>query len=180
MEQKDYKLEIVKTLKNEMAHARGIAVKLGTNHMMIVRKTRELMEENVIDVKMEGRNKSYFLKDSVEARMYLQMSENYRLINLLKKYPGLRVLVNMLQKDKRIKMAVIFGSYAKGIPKKNSDIDVFIETSDIELKKKYSRMDSKYGIKIGKLSKGDLLSEEIFKNHVIIKGVEKFYERAFA
>lgn len=176
MEQKDYKLEIVKVLNRQGGHARDIAVKLGTNHMMIIRKTRELLGNNVIDVREAGRNKVYSMKNSIEARAYLQMTESYKLINLLKKYPGLRNIVDILQKDKRIKMALIFGSYAKGISKKGSDIDIFIETNDSEIKKKYSKMDSKFGIKIGKLAKGDLLSEEIFKNHIIIKGVEKYYE----
>ena len=41
MEQKDYKLEIVKMLRNEIVHGRGIATKLGTNHMMILRKANK-------------------------------------------------------------------------------------------------------------------------------------------
>ena len=177
MEQKDYKLEIVRVLNKEKGHVRGIAIKLGTNHMMVVRKTKELLDSNVVDIKEEGRNKIYFIKNSVEARAYLQMSEQYKLINLLKKYPALRVIVNKIQKDRRIKLALIFGSYAKGISKRNSDIDIFIETENLDLKKEYSRMDSKFSIKIGKLIGKEPLVEEIRKNHVLIKGVERYYEK---
>ena len=179
MEQKDYKLEIVKVLNREKGHVRGIAVKLGTNHMMIVRKTKELLDNNVVDIREEGRNKIYFIKNSVEARAYLQMTEQYKLINLIKKYPALRGIINRLQKDNRIKLALIFGSYAKGIPKRVSDIDIFIETENINLKKEYSRLDSRFSIKIGKLVGKQPLVEEIRKNHVLIKGVEKYYEKTF-
>lgn len=179
MEQKNYKLEIVRVLNRKGVHARGVAVRLGTNHMMIVRKMGELLENNVVDVREEGRNKVYFIKDSVEARAYLRMMEQYKLISLLSKYPALRGIVDRVQKDKRIKLALIFGSYSKGTARKTSDVDIFIETQDIDLKKEYSRLDSKFSIKIGRLTNGDLLIEEIKKNHVLIKGVESYYERAF-
>jgi predicted nucleotidyltransferase len=179
MEQKNYKLEIVRVLNRKGVHARGIAVGLGTNHMMVVRKMGELLSSNVVDVREEGRNKVYFIKDSVEARAYLRMMEQYKLINLLDKYPALRGIVDRIQKDKRVKLALIFGSYAKKTANKNSDLDIFIESQDIGLKKEYSRLDSKLSIKIGKLVKGDSLSEEIKKNHVLIKGVEKYYAKSF-
>ena len=177
MEQKNYKFEIVRVLNRKGEHVRGVAVRLGTNHMMIVRKMSELLNNNVVDVREEGRNKVYFVKDSVEARAYLQMMEQYKLVSLLSKYPTLRGIVDRIQKDKRIKLALIFGSYAKNIAKKTSDVDIFIETQDINLKKEYSRLDSKFGVKIGQLKKGDLLVEEIKKNHVLIKGVESYYEK---
>ena len=37
--------------------------------------------------------------------------------------------------------------------------------------------DSKLSIKIGKYDKKSLLIKEIEKNHIIIKGVEEFYEK---
>jgi len=177
MEQKDYKLEIVNELLNNENHIRGIAKKLNTNHMTIVRKTKELAKENVVDYKEEGKNKTYFLKKTVEAKNYVFSAENYKLNKLLKKYPALRGIVEKIQKNKKIKIAILFGSYAKGIAKPDSDIDIYIETGDKKIRGEVSLIDSRLSIKIGKYNKSNLLIKEIEKNHVIIKGVEQYYDK---
>ena len=127
MEQNDYKLEIVGELLKNENHIRGIARKLNTNHMNIVRKIKELTTENVIDYKEEGKNKTYFLKRTAEAKNYVFSAEIYKLNKLLKKYPGLRGVVEKIQKDRRIKLAILFGSYAKEIAKSDSDVDIYIK-----------------------------------------------------
>ncbi|MEK6952532.1 MAG: nucleotidyltransferase domain-containing protein [Nanoarchaeota archaeon] len=177
MEHKDYKLEIVDELMRGSNHVRSIAKKLKINHMAIVRKIKELEKENVVDYKEEGKNKKYFLKNTIEARNCMIITENYKLTQLLKKYPVLRGIVEKIQKDNRFKLAIFFGSYAKGIAKLESDIDIYIETNDLEIKKELSRFDTKLSIKIGKYEKSNLLIMEIEKNHVIIKGAEIYYEK---
>lgn len=176
MEQKDYNLEIVRKLLRSEGHIRSIAVQLGINHMMIVRKMNELLKKNVVDFKQEGKNKVYFLKDSVEARMHVLMAEEYALVRVLKKYPALRKVVENVHRNGKIKLALLFGSYAKGLAKKESDIDLFVETKDQTLKKELQMLNSKLSVKIGKFDKGNLLVDEIKKNHVIIKGFEKYHE----
>ena len=177
MEQKDYKLEILNELINNENHIRGIAKKLNTNHMTIARKIKELFKENVVDYKENGKNKTYFLKKSTEARNYVFSTENYKLNKLLKKYPGLRGIVEKIQKDKRIKLAILFGSYAKWLAKSSSDIDIYIETTNKKIKEEISLIDSKLSIKIGRYNKSSLLIKEIEKDHIIIKGVENYYEK---
>ena len=177
MEQKSYKLEIVNELLNSENHIRGIAKKLSINHMTIARKIKELKEENVVDYKTEGKNKKYFLKKTIEAKNYVFSSENYKLNKLLEKYPNLRNIIEKIQKDKKIKLSILFGSYAKKIAKSDSDVDIYIETTDKKLKRDLSFIDSKLNIKIGKYDKSTLLIREIEKNHVIIKGVEYYYEK---
>ncbi|MBU2616461.1 MAG: nucleotidyltransferase domain-containing protein [Nanoarchaeota archaeon] len=179
MEQKDYKMEIVKSLIHGKNHIRGIARALETNHMMIVRKMKELLGSNVVDFVSEGKNKRYFLKKSPEARAFFIMAENYLVVQSLKKYPCLRDIVQKIQGDKDVKLSLLFGSYAKGLARKNSDIDIFIETENIEIKKKYSAIDSKVSVKIGRLG-GDLLSKEIEGNHIILKGGELYYDKFFS
>ena len=178
MEQKDYKLEIVNILGQNTAHIRSIAKKIGTNHTMVIRKLKELLNSDVVDFVKEGRNKNYFLKKSAEARSYILMAENYKLFKILEKYPILKDVFEKIQKDKKIKLAILFGSYAKDLAKKHSDIDIFLETNNLEIKKEYSKLDSKLSIKIGKLG-NDNLSKEIRKNYIIIKGGEKYYESFF-
>ena len=41
----------------------------------------------------------------------------------------------------------------------------------------WKKINSRLSIKIGKYNKDNLLIKEIEKNHVIIKGVEIFYEK---
>lgn len=177
MEQKDYRLEIVLTLLKKDNHIRGIARELDTNHMLIQRKIQNLLKNNIVDFKEEGRNKVYFLKKTAETYSYIIMAEQYNLTKILSKYPLLRSIVEKLQKDKRIKLAILFGSYAKELAKKDSDIDIYIWTKDSNIKKEYSITDSKLSIKIGKYNKEDNLIKEIEKNHIIIKGTEEYYEK---
>lgn len=177
MEQIDYKLEIVNQLLNNEGHIRDIARRLNTNHMIIVRKIKELSNENVVDFKEEGKNKTYFLKKSIEAKNYVFMAENYKLNRLLKKYPNLRLVIEKIHKNARLKLAILFGSYAKGIAKQDSDIDIYIDTEDKNLKKEIELIDSRLSIKIGGYDKSNLLIKEIERNHIIIKGLELFYER---
>ena len=176
MEQKSYELEIVNNLIGKNWHVRGLAKHLGVNHMLLFRKFKELYNKNVIDYKQEGKNKNYFLKKTLEAKSYVFMGENYKLIKLLEKYPNLRNAIEKIQKNNKVKLAVIFGSYAKGLAKKDSDIDIYIEAKDQRLKREIELINSKINIQIGKYDKDNLLIKEIERNHVILKGAEEFYE----
>ncbi len=177
MEQKDYKLEIVNQLTKKNSHVRDLAKELKTNHMMVSRKINALRGENIVDFREEGKNKVFFLKKTDEARAYLIISENYKLLKLLKKYSSLKGVVNKIQKTGRIKMAILFGSYAKGTATRDSDIDIYIDTKNRMLKKELENLDSKLSVKTGPYDKNSLLIKEIEKNHVIIKGAELFYEK---
>ncbi len=177
MEQKNYKLEILNKLLKSPNHVRGIASSLNTNHMMVSRKVNELLKENVVDYKQEGKNKVYFLKKTIEARQYILMAEQYKLLQFLKKYPNLRKIIEKIQKNKKIKLAILFGSYAKGIAKKDSDIDIYIETTNRKIKQELEILDSKLNVKIGKYDRTSFLIKEIEKNHIIIKGMEEYYEK---
>jgi predicted nucleotidyltransferase len=177
MEHKNYKLEIILKLINEKNHIREIAKLLHTNHMIIVRRMNELMKENVVDFEEKGKNKIFFLKKSIEAKNYVLISEIYRLTILLEKYPFLRKLIQKIQLDKRIKLAILFGSHSKGIARKNSDIDLYIESSSKELKKDLLKIDSRLSLKMGKYDSKNILIKEIGRNHVILKGFEEFYAK---
>ena len=179
MEQKDYRFEIIGILLKGEDHVRSIAKRLKTNHMMISRKMKELLKMNIVDLKTNGRNQTYFVKTSVEAKTFILMTENYKLIKVIHKYPLLRDVVNKIKDDKRIKLALIFGSYAKNLANKKSDIDIFIETKNKKIKNEYSALDSKLRIKIGKFNRKENMFKEMDKNHLLIKGGEIFYEKFF-
>ncbi len=169
--------EILNVLFGEEIHARALAKRLDINHMTVIRNLKELVNENVLEFRKEGRNKVYFLKKNMEARNYELISELHKLNKTLEKYPELRKIIKDIQQNKEISLAVLFGSYARGTVNKNSDIDIFVETKDRNLKKELELLNSRLSLKIGDYDRSSPLIKEIEKNHVIIKGAEIFYEK---
>ncbi|NYT13649.1 MAG: hypothetical protein GKC01_03950 [Candidatus Methanofastidiosa archaeon] len=169
--------EIVLTLLKEESHIREIARKLKTNQTLVKRRLDELYKENLVDYRVEGKNYTYFIKKSLEARSLVIMAESYNLMLFLKKYPKLKSIIKKIVDKENIDMAILFGSYAKGTPSESSDIDIYIETEDYNIKKEIESIDSRLSVKIGKYDRENLLIQEIEANHVIIKGIERFYDK---
>ena len=169
--------EIIDILLNKEIHTRALAKRLNINHMTTSRYLKELVNDNVLDFRMEGRNKMYFLKKNIESRNYATMTELYKLNRVLKKHPGLRKIIKTIQRNPIISLAVFFGSYAKGTVRENSDIDVFIETEDRKLKQELEQLNSMLSVKIGEFDRSNPLIKEIEKNHIIIRGAENYYEK---
>ena len=176
MEQKLYNYEIILYLLKGEKHLRQIAKDLKTNHMTIKRISDKLVEENVLDIKKEGRNNIFSIKKTGEAYNAVLMAEIYARNKLLKKHPELKQDIKMLKKMKA-NMIVIFGSYAKGSETKTSDIDVYIATKNNKLKEEVKKINSRFAVKTGEYNKKNLLIKEIEKNHIIIRGIEAFYEK---
>ena len=177
MSQKDYNQEVILNLLKTPNHIRGLAKSLKTNQMMISRKIKDLEQYNIVDYRQEGRNKTYFLKKTLEAQENTLIAEHYKLIHMFKKYPLLRNIIVKIKTNPEIKLAILFGSYAKGLAHKDSDIDIYVETVNKELKKEIEQLSLKASVKIGKYDPDNLLVKEIEKNHVIIKGAEQYYEK---
>jgi len=167
---------MLELLRKNHNHVRGIAKELSTNQTSIARKLKQLEKENIVDYREEGRNKVYYLKETLEAKESLKILEHKKQIEIISKYPRLRSIFNEIKSKEKIQLAILFGSYAKGIQTKKSDIDIYIETQDRNLQKQLKLIDSKLSIKIGKFDIKSHLAQEIIKNHIIVKGVEKFYE----
>ncbi|KYC45955.1 MAG: Nucleotidyltransferase domain protein [Candidatus Methanofastidiosum methylothiophilum] len=168
--------EIILALLKGKSHIREIARKLKTNQTTIKRRLDVLYNQNIVDYKVEGKNYVYFIKKSLEARSFVIISESYNFILFLKKYPYLKGIIKKIMEKENINMAIVFGSYAKGISTESSDIDIYIETEDLNLKKEIELIDSRLSVKIGRYEKENLLIKEIETNHIIVKGIERFYE----
>jgi len=158
-------------------HVRGIAKNLGESHSTILRRLNELLKENVIDYKSEGRNKVFFIKKNLQAKSYIFNAERYKQIKLLKKYPELSVIAEDILMQCHDNLIIIFGSYAKFVAKENSDIDVYVETKERRVKDELESIHSRINVKIGSFDLNSPLTKEIIKDHVILKGVEEFYEK---
>ncbi|MFA6022785.1 MAG: nucleotidyltransferase domain-containing protein [Candidatus Pacearchaeota archaeon] len=170
-------MEIILVLLRNKTHLREIARTLNESHSTVLRKINELTKENILDYKREGKNKVFFIKNNLKAKNYIYSAEIHKLNKLLKKHPELSIILEEIKKNFPKGMIILFGSYAKGNPKSDSDIDIYLETNNNHLKDKVKQINSKLSVKIGKFDKNSLLIKEIIKNHIIIRGLEDFYER---
>jgi len=80
-------LEIILVLLKNKSHLREIARTLNESHSTILRKINELLKENVLDYKKEGKNKILFIKNNLKSKNYVYSAEIHKLNLLLKKHP---------------------------------------------------------------------------------------------
>jgi len=126
---------------------------------------------------MEGKNKVFHLKRTIEGRNAAMIAEIYKQSSIVSKYPVLRGIFQAIQAMPEIPLAILYGSYVKGLATKGSDIDISIETSDSLKKKQLEQRHSSLSVKIGVFDTKDLLIREMMKDHILIKGVEVYYEK---
>jgi len=169
--------EVVLQLIRLDSYGRDLARELDVPLTNIQRSLQSLQENNIIDFKKIGNNKIYSLKNNLIARQIIFNAENYKLLNLISKYPYLEHLLEDILKQSSSNLVILFGSYAKFRANKNSDIDLYIETKDKNIKKKLEDLHSRLNVKIGLFDNRSLLIQEIIKDHVILKGVEVYYDK---
>ncbi len=169
---------ILSLLKNKELHVRGIAKAVKQPHANISRAMKKMLDSNIVDFRTMGKNKIFRLKNSIEALQYAHSAEHFKLLKLIERYPFSSVIVEeILSKTEGEKLVAIFGSFAKFNAKSDSDIDIFVETENRAIKVELEKINSRISVKIGKFDKNNILIKEIIKDHVIIKGVEYFYEK---
>ena len=177
MSQNNYNIRLVGNLLKNENHVTDLARDLQTNQTTIARKVGALYKENIVDYKREGKNKVFYLKKTLEAKQYACIFELYKLVEVVNKYPRLRGIFEKIRQNSKVSLAILFGSYAKGTANKDSDIDVYVDTTDRNLKKEIELLDTRLSVKIGAYDRQNLLIREIEKNHAIIKGFEVYYEK---
>ncbi|MCU0630833.1 MAG: nucleotidyltransferase domain-containing protein, partial [Methanoregulaceae archaeon] len=91
--------------------------------------------------------------------------------------PPLRGIFQAILEMPEIPLAILYGSYAKGLAVKGSDIDLYIETLNPSVKKHLEQRYSLLSVKIGEFDTSNLLIREIIKEHIIVKGVEAYMEK---
>ena len=179
MVQKGDKLQwdIIESLLESNNHVRGIAKNLKESHSTVSRKLDNLKKEGVVDSRKEGKNKIFYLKKNLISHTYILQTELYKLTKLLKKDPELEIIFEEILKKTDEKLIVLFGSYAKSLAKKDSDIDIYIETKSRNIRKFVEDIHPKINVKVGPFDTKSPLIKEIIKGHIIIRGVEAFYEK---
>lgn len=141
----------------------------------------DLGGKTVLESQTRGKIKAYRLRKSMMAREYLILAEEYKRISFLEKNNLVREIVEKIIPHIR-GIVVVFGSYAKGIQKEDSDVDVFI-AGDYN-KSRIDNISKMYGVNISvkkypldlfeKEIRSDLLLKEIIENHVVVSGTESF------
>ena len=143
---------------------------------------KDLEKKKILKSKTEGKNKLYSLNlDNKEVvKNFIIAVEHLRIINFYNKNILIKEIVGKIHSQ--IKgIAIIFGSYAKGVQKKDSDLDLFIIGKCNE--KEIDKLSKMYGLEINlkiypKLEK-DILTTEVIKDHLVIKNTEQFIEGIF-
>lgn len=169
--------EILLLLIREPLHGREIAKRLKIPLATIQQYLRKLKQKNVVDDVEVGRNKIFNVRKNLAARTHILNAENYKLFKITEKYPELVPILSQIVRETNCDMIILFGSYAKFSKTDESDIDLYLETNSKEIKEKIAMVNSKLQIKIGDFNIESLLIKEIIKNHVIVRGAEKYYEK---
>ena len=120
--------EIILALLNQDMHGRALSKELGVSLSSIQRSLSLLDKDNIASWEEIGRNKMHFLKKNKVARVYVFMAENYKLIKLIRHYPYLGPIISDIIEKTKGCIILLFGSYAKFMPKEESDIDIVVIT----------------------------------------------------
>lgn len=171
-------MRVVLALLRQSTHVRDLSKQTGIPHATVSRMLKGLGERNVVDFEVRGKNKVVKLRRNIEALNAVKMAEGYKLEKLIRMYPEMGVIIEEVLKRTKANLVVIFGSYAKFNAKLDSDIDLFVETQDRAVKKELEKINSRISVKIGRLRNklSEPLVKEIIKDHVIVRGVDVFYE----
>lgn len=172
----DIKLELIGELQKQNKYVRELNIILNIPKSTISDKLKELYKQNIIDFKIDGRNKQYFIKNTIEGRTYLKFYEIYKFSKLIEKYSNLKLILDELTNKSNNELIILFGSYSKFKAGEKSDIDIYIETTNKKLKEEINLINSKINVKIGKFDKESNLGKEILLNHIIIQNIDKYYK----
>ncbi len=174
MFQKRNDFEIVGLLQKGPNHLRSIAKYFNLPPSTTMRILNSLVEENVLDFKEVGKNKEFFLKDSPERKIYEFFVEHYKKLACLQN-PMIRKITEEIAKiTKNNELVILFGSYAKGLETKTSDIDIFVETNNKQTREDLELLSNKLSVKMGDFDNNSLLGKEILNNHIVLQNVERF------
>lgn len=152
-----------------------IAKKKKLNQKTTANYLYALEKEGILKSKIQGKNKNYFLNlDNKEiVKNYILAIEHLRTLEFYKKHLVVKEISEKI--NEHIKgSAVIFGSYAKGIQKKDSDLDILIigKCNEKEIEYIGKIYNVEINLKVYPKFEKDLLTKEAIKNHIFIKNSE--------
>lgn len=164
---------------NREIYGRELIGKVKLSQKGIALVLEDLEKKSILKSKKQGTLRYYRLNlEYSEIRDVLAIAEFMRKVEFLSQQ---RKLASILKEDNRI--IGIFGSYAKGTQKEDSDIDIFIIGNNKE--NYYTKQGKKYDLNISAkffpkkiwvrlLKEKNSLCNEIINYHILLFGIEDF------
>ncbi len=173
MFQKRNELDVFQVLKTSL-HVRAVAQQTGIAVATTQRVLKQLEHERAVTRSIQGKNHVFSRAKTPEATQYLYLTEHYQTLKLLEN-PFMRLLAKHVREHTDA-LVVVFGSYANQTNKQSSDVDLFIETKNQRVIQVIKEFSPKMSVQSGTLNPKSDLGQEILNKHVILQGVERFYQ----
>lgn len=145
------------------------------------RYLNELAGLNIINYIVEGRNKLFYLDlEKQTSRIVLNIIENQKTLNFQLKHREISIIIDDILKH--CEGLILFGSYASGVAKKGSDIDIVIlgkcdreaikkikQKQVVEINEHYTTFKEFEELLVSK----NALAVEVKNNHILFGDVSK-------
>ncbi len=148
---------------------------------------KDLENRGVLVSRTSGKIRVYNICDSDISKQYITIAETYKTVSFMSAYPLMTDIISKIRPSIE-GICLVFGSYAKGIDKRGSDLDIFV-VGDYS-KRDIKDISSRYRIDIdvkryppGSLNLAigkDILVEEILKDHIVISGIDRFVDEVWS
>lgn len=164
----------------------AIAKASGLNQKTVSNVLNRLEDKGFLKSNTVGKNKEFRLRfdDLERIRRFLLGVENARTLRFLEGNPKVKGVFSKTTSFFS-GIVMVFGSYAKGIQKKDSDLDVFVAGEYDAFKlKEATRL---YGMDLNvkqmsrenfreALKEKDIFIREVVSDHIILRGTEEYLE----
>lgn len=165
---------------NKEYHIREVAKLLTLSPRSAQLMLSNFEDKGILQSKTRGKIKAYSLRNTDIAKEYLILVEQYKLVSFLEDRPVIKEIISKIRLQIN-GIGIIFGSYVKGLEKKDSDLDIFIAGTCNS--KEIKNISKTYGVEINvkiypikefkKVFREDILIKEVFENHLIFLNSEE-------
>jgi hypothetical protein len=166
-------------------YLREIARDVSVDVKAVQLQVKRLERLNILTSTQRGRITEYRLNlSNVATRYSLVLAETFATMQYLAKNFVIKKMVDELD-DIMEGGLILFGSFAKGQARKESDIDIMVITERKFTRDAFDNVGTLMGRNVSPktaspsqflrgLREGDLLVREVVANHVVLKGVDEF------
>ena len=176
--------------KDALIGIRELAKEISCVYYLVQRNVHQLKEKSIVRIKKAGKTSIVSLNQESDPS-YLIEAEKFKKELFYKKYPSLKIILKKIinQSKTSFFILLIFGSYAKQQPRKDSDLDILIITSNQkQIEKVISSISRISPIKIQEtiINEGSFISMlekkelnvalEAKNKHILIYGDDLYYK----
>ena len=137
-----------------------------------------LMKQKVLKSEARGKHRYFRLNlESIRTKLHLLRAETHKTLEFLNRHPGFEMFLKEMAADIPL---VVFGSFAEGREKGDSDVDLLVLSGrEVELPA-HCLPNSLHAVRLGEaefrrgLGGKEALIEEIRERHVILEGHSSF------